>query len=230
MNVLEKVDISFLSSQKQQILNTLIPMIGDGQFLKAIRLAKESGLGITGVGSYKVVFSLGANKVLKIAKGYIGAKDIEQEKISYDCAPKFFPEVFASGNGWAIVERIKNTYKTNKNLGNDVSAYFGFDYDQINNILKSNWSSFYDIAKFFQQYSLHKDSPVHKQIKNILLSNSNFFEFMQAIKKCGIVLYDLHLNNYGFNTKGDFVIIDVEFGKNDFSDLVFSENNLIKLL
>jgi hypothetical protein len=223
MSELTLIDFGFLSKQKQDVLNAIIPMLNNSQYLNAIRYVENAGLGRTGSGIHKVVFSLGANKVLKIAKGYVGAKDIEQETISYACAPKFFPEVFASGKGWAIVERIRNTYRTNKNLGKEVNDYFGFDYNKINEILGGKWSSFYDVAKFFQQYYFYKDSPKHKQVKDIILSNSNFFEFIQSVKRCGLNLYDLHLNNYGFNTKGDFVIIDIEYGTHDFSDLVLSE-------
>jgi hypothetical protein len=187
---------------------------------RVIRLAKEKGLKITGEGVYKVVFSLGPNRVLKFAKSSPGFDDIAQEVANYECAPDFFPKVYASGTGWAVVERIKNTLRTNKNLESDVTAFFDIDYKTIHEIDPGSRyiNRFYHVVDHVKKYKHYKDIDTYKKVFDYLVSKPNFVKFLRAVRSCKLNLADMHMNNYGINRNGHFVIIDSQSGSGDYGD------------
>lgn len=175
---------------------------------------EEAGLPYTGEGAYKIVFSLGPNKVLKVAKNNPGTNDIKREKMNYECSPNHFPKVFEhhENYNWAVVERIKNTYRTNKNLQKDIEDYFELDYYELTKIMREEYgdgsiyiNSFGQILKILDQYRIgNKDTKIFKY----LFSKPKLVSFLREIKKCNISFWDLHLNNLGISKAGHFVIID----------------------
>jgi hypothetical protein len=185
---------------------------------------KTFGLKKTGEGMYKVVFSLGPNRVLKIAKSGPGFGDLKQEEESYKCAPDFFPKVYASGPGWAIVERIKNTFKTKKyGIESDIAMFFDIDYKKLSELAQRNFQRFYQVINLVKEYRINKMFDSYKEAYEYLFSKPNFVKFLRAVKACGLNLSDMHMNNYGINNAGHFVIIDSQGGTEDYGDFSLSE-------
>lgn len=206
-------------ASKTDIIQQVADLFSYGKIFEANKLAKQHGFRYSGRGKYKIVYSLGPNKVLKIGMSRPGTDDLEQEKKHSECAPEWFPKVFDSGRNWNIVERVKNIYKNNKNLTKDVFNWFGFDFEAPPRVdiftyqFLINFDDFKRVLAFVEQYSIDRQlQPKEKQTLKYLFSKPKFVEFLKAVGRCKIRLYDLHLNNYGINNAGHFVIIDSEWG------------------
>lgn len=215
-------------ASKTDIIQQIADLFYNRKLSQAMELAKQHGLRYSGEGVYKIVYSLGPNKVLKIGKKTTGTDDLKQEIRHYECAPEWFPKILDSGPNWNIVERVKNIYKNNKNITKDVFNWFGFNFeppvvDIFTDVYPIKFIDFISVLKFVDQYSLNRSHPISDREKltlKHLFSSPRFVEFLKAVGKCKIRISDLHLNNYGINNAGHFVIIDSEWGNPsyDFED------------
>lgn len=210
-------------ASKTDIISTIAWLYYDRKTNQASELAKQHGLRYSGQGLYKIVYSLGPNKVLKIGKERSGTDDLKQEIKHSECGPEWFPKILDSGMNWNIVERIKNIYKTNKNIPQDVLNWFDIDSKYTEVYFKDIRS----VLEYVENYSQTKNmafgftvSEKQKQTLKYLFSKPKLVEFLKILSKCKIRFSDLHLNNYGINNAGHFVIIDSEWGNPsyDFED------------
>ncbi len=210
-------------ASKTDIIQQIADLFSNKKILEANQLAKQHGFRYSGRGEYKIVYSLGPNKVLKIGMSRFGTDDLEQEKKHSECAPEWFPKILDSGPNWNIVERIKNIYKNNKKISQDVLNWFDIDPKQTPVYFKDIRS----VLEYVENYSQTKNmafgftvSEKQKQTLKYLFSKPKLVEFLKILSKCKIRFSDLHLNNYGINNAGHFVIIDSEWGNPsyDFED------------
>lgn len=198
--------------KQKNILEEVENQILEGNYKTASKIMEKYGFKVTGQGEYKIVYSLGSQRVFKLAKSGLGTSDIANEVRATECAPEIMPKIYKSGIGWAIVERIKHTLKNDKNIGLTFLNYFELDLNELNKHLDIQmFRGYRDILNFIRDYRRHKQfSPeYYKTIMSYFLSKNKFREFLKSITKCNISLYDLHLNNFGFREDGSFVIIDL---------------------
>lgn len=193
------------------ILKELERMLNNDNFRSGIQFLKNNGFKVTGEGNYKTVFSLGPKKVLKVAKNSTGLSDINTEISAADCAPEWFPKVYNSGYGWAIVERAAITYKKNKQVQYLVLDFFNINLEELNAISESEFYKFSDIINWIKSYKNYKRYGLesYKNILKYFLSRPKFKEFLIAVQNCHLSLNDLHLNNIALNSNGHFIIIDL---------------------
>lgn len=199
----------------KEVSRKFMEYINNGNYNNAINFLKSNGFGVTGAGQYKVVFSLGSKKVLKVARNTLGVTDIENEIHAAECAPNLFPTVYKSGHGWAIVERIKTTLKQNKAIGFEALNWFEINLDELNSLSSepNRFKGFFDIIQWVRSYRNHKRYGIeeYKNILRYLLSKPKFKQFLTDVTNCKIPLTDMHLNNFGFKANGDFAILDLSF-------------------
>jgi len=200
------------------LLVNLEKMIENENYRSAIQLLKNNGFKVTGEGQYKIVFSLGPKKVLKVAKNSSGLSDINTEVSAAECAPEWFPKIYSSGRGWAVVERAAVTYKKNKQVQHLVLDFFDINLEELNDISESEFYGFSDIINWIKGYKHYKRYGLesYRNILRYFLSKPNFKEFLLAVKNCNLRLDDLHLNNIALNSNGHFIIIDLYSGYDDY--------------
>ena len=111
----------------------------------------------------------------------------------------------------------------NKKISQDVLNWFDIDPKQTPVYFKDILSVLEYIENYFETKKLNYGfivSEKEKQTLKYLFSKPKLVEFLKILSKCKIRFSDLHLNNYGINNAGHFVIIDSEWGNPsyDFED------------
>jgi hypothetical protein len=192
----------------------------------ARELAEKHGFKFVKEGAYKAVFSVGEDKVLKVAKDRQGNTGILAEINSFKCSPKFFPEVFASDKKglWSVVEKV--AVLETKEAINKAWEYFEFDWSEYNQKIGKivGWAVTRTEEPLYWLAYLVKDALRWKQFrlkKNIkeefpeeleayrwLFSHRKFVEFIQGLARCDVDHFDLKADNFGFRVNGQLVVID----------------------